>query len=137
MRFMTRALSFLAFIASGRSGSPLPLGPPATVRLERPTPTLQQSNPSNVQFTDVTAAAGIHFRHDRAASDQKLYLETMGAGAGWIDYDQDGFLDAILINSGYTPFFHPPSAPQPAPYRNKRDGPFTDGPAASGIHSVG
>ena len=72
------------------------------------------ANPYNVQFADVTAASGIHFHHERAASDQKLYLETMGAGAGWIDYNQDGYLDAILINSGYTPFFHPPAAPQPA-----------------------
>jgi len=95
------------------------------------------SNPYNVQFTDVTAASGIHFRHERAASDQKLYLETMGAGAGWLDYNQDGYLDAILINSGYTPFFHPPAAPQPALYRNNRDGTFTDVTAASGIRSDG
>jgi enediyne biosynthesis protein E4 len=137
MRFMTRALAFLAIIASGRSGSPLPLGPPATVRLERPTPTLQQSNPSNVQFTDVTAAAGIHFRHDRAASDQKLYLETMGAGAGWIDYDQDGFLDIFFVNSGYTPAFHPAQPPQPALYHNNGDGTFTDVTAKAGIHTNG
>jgi hypothetical protein len=95
------------------------------------------ANPYNVQFADVTAASGIHFHHERAASDQKLYLETMGAGAGWIDYNQDGYLDAILINSGYTPFFHPPAAPQPALYRNNRDGTFTDVTAASGIRSDG
>ena len=61
----------------------------------------------------------------------------MGAGAGWLDYNQDGYLDAILINSGYTPFFHPAAAPQPALYRNNGDGTFTDVTAASGIHSDG
>src|SRR5262249_54523433 len=42
-------------------------------------------NPFGVHFRDVTNAAGIHFHHERAASDEKLYLETMGAGVAWID----------------------------------------------------
>ena len=45
----------------------------------------------------------------RAASSEKLYLETIGAGVGWIDYDQDGFLDAFFVNSGATPHFKPPA----------------------------
>src|SRR6202050_3510705 len=95
------------------------------------------ANPFHVQFEDVTREAGIHFHHERAASPEKLYLETMGAGVAWLDYNQDGYLDAILINSGYTPFFHPPAAPQPALYRNNRDGTFTDVTASSKIRSDG
>src|SRR5277367_3596882 len=106
---------------------------PAQKKTARP----NSANPYNVQFADVTAQSGIHFHHQRAASDQKLYLETMGAGVGWLDYNQDGYFDAILINSGYTPYFHPPTPPQPALYRNNRDGTFTDVTAASGIHSDG
>jgi len=104
---------------------------------QKKSPALNPANPFQVQFADVTGSSGIHFHHERAASDQKLYLETMGAGAGWLDYNQDGYLDAILINSGNTPFFHPPTAPQPALYRNNRDGTFTDVTATSGIHSEG
>src|SRR3984885_12312255 len=44
------------------------------------------TNPYHVEFRDVTSAAGIHFHHERAASPQRLYLETMGAGGAWIDY---------------------------------------------------
>src|SRR6202044_2660083 len=95
------------------------------------------ANPFHVQFEDVTREAGIHFHHERAASPEKLYLETMGAGVAWIDYRQDGYLDAFFVNSGYTPFFHPKDPPQPALYRNNHDGTFTDETAASKIHTDG
>ena len=87
----------------------------------------------DARFEDVTQPAGIRFRHERAASREKLYLETMGAGVGWIDYDQDGFLDAIFVNSGATPHFQPPSPPQPALYRNNGDGSFSDVTQKSGL----
>src|SRR5277367_3651298 len=83
------------------------------------------TNPYHVEFRDVTNAAGIHFHHERASSPQRLYPETMGAGVAWIDYNQDGYLDAFFVNSGYTPYYHPLLPPQPALYRNNRDGTFT------------
>src|ERR1700685_1715556 len=95
------------------------------------------TNPYHVEFHDVTSAAGIHFHHERASSPQRLYPETMGAGVGWIDYNQDGYLDAIFVNSGYTPYYHPLLPPQPALYRNNRDGTFTDVTEQSKIHSDG
>ena len=102
------AVIFLACDLSASRSSP---PQQKTQRPLQPNP----ANPYSVQFADVTAQSGIHFHHERAASDQKLYLETMGAGAGWIDYNQDGYLDAILINSGYTPFFHPARRPATSP----------------------
>jgi enediyne biosynthesis protein E4 len=95
------------------------------------------ANPYGVQFRDVTRAAGIHFHHERAASADKLYYETMGAGVAFLDYNQDGRLDIFFVNSGYTPFFHPAQPPQPALYRNNGDGTFTGVTAASGIHADG
>jgi hypothetical protein len=85
------------------------------------------------RFEDVTRPAGIRFKHERAASREKLYLETMGAGVGWLDYDQDGFLDAFFANSGATPHFKPAAPPQPALYRSNGDGTFTDVTAKSGL----
>jgi enediyne biosynthesis protein E4 len=106
-------------------------------RASRSPKEVTQANPFHVQFVDVTREAGIRFHHERAASPQKLYLETMGAGVAWLDYDQDGFQDAFLVNSGYTPYFHPSQPPQPALYHNNGDGTFTDVTAKSGIHSDG
>jgi enediyne biosynthesis protein E4 len=94
-------------------------------------------NPYHVQFRDVTREAGIHFHHERASSAQKLYVETMGPGVAWIDYNNDGYLDAFFVNSGVTPFFHADPPPQPALYRNNRNGTFTDVTAQSKIHTDG
>ncbi|MDH3522810.1 MAG: CRTAC1 family protein [Acidobacteriota bacterium] len=89
-----------------------------------------------VRFEDRSRQVGIDFRHERAASWEKLYVETMGAGVGWLDYDQDGWLDAFFVNSGATPNFAPPEPPQPALYRNLGDGTFVDVTRESGL-SVG
>jgi len=95
------------------------------------------ANRYSVQFRDVTGPAGIRFHHERATSEQKLYTETMGAGVAWMDYNQDGWLDAFFVNSGFTPFFHPDRAPQPALYRNNGDGTFTDVTEQAGIRNRG
>ena len=32
-------------------------------------------------------------------SEEKNYIETMGSGVGWIDYDQDGLMDLYFVQS--------------------------------------
>ena len=132
----SRGLILLLAFCPGLLADPPQKAPPKALRsaTKEPAP---PANPDGVQFQDVTSKSGIHFRHERAASDQKLYLETMGAGVGWLDYDQDGFLDIFFVNSGVTPAFHPDTPPQPALYRNNGDGTFTDVTAKSGIHTDG
>src|SRR5918997_1437742 len=51
------------------------------------------------QFTDITAAAGIKFRHNSGAFGKKYLPETLGAGAAFLDYDSDGWQDIFLVNS--------------------------------------
>ena len=50
-------------------------------------------------FTDVTAAAGIRFRHNNGAFGKKLLPETLGSGCAFLDFDNDGWQDILLINS--------------------------------------
>src|SRR2546422_2809551 len=108
----------------------------AAERLVAPSP---QSPPISipVRFTDVREAAGITWQQDATASDQKYYLETMGTGLGWIDYDQDGLLDLYLVQSAATDIYKPPRPLHSALYRNNGDGTFTDVTEKAGVGAEG
>src|SRR5271155_2275440 len=84
-----------------------------------------------VHFTDVTAAAGIHFVHNSGRAGKKWLPETMGSGCAFFDADGDGWLDILLINGkDWTPRGRHSTA---ALYRNNHDGTFTDIPRGSGL----
>ena len=90
-----------------------------------------------VTFTDVAKAAGLNFKQDSTASDQKLYLETMGTGVAWIDYDQDGLMDLFFVQSAATDLYQPPHPLRCALYHNNGDGTFTDVTRAAGLYREG
>ena len=90
-----------------------------------------------VIFLDVASAAGIRFQHDNAATSKKYLIETMGAGCGWIDYDQNGLFDLYLVNSAATKAYTPNKPPRSALYRNNGDGTFTDVTAQAGVGAEG
>src|SRR5262245_23526032 len=68
-------------------------------------PTIEGAKPRQtvavpkVLFTDVTAAAGIRFKHENGLSGKKLLPETMGGGVAILDFDRDGKQDILFINS--------------------------------------
>ena len=77
-----------------------------------------------IEFTDVTASAGIRFRHNNGAFGKKYLPETIGSGGAFFDHDNDGWQDILLVNSSDWPenkkrksFLH---------YQSNRDGTFTD-----------
>ena len=87
----------------------------------------------NVQFVDVTKKSGIDFVHVNGASGQKYLAETTGSGVGFLDYNNDGFLDIFLVNGGRTPDFSSSASADHALYRNNRDGTFTNVTRHAGI----
>jgi hypothetical protein len=91
-----------------------------------------------VRFTDVTKAAGIRFRHTNGAAGQKLLPETMGSGAAFLDYDNDGHQDLLLINSCAWPGHEDKQQPVPtlALYHNRGDGTFEEVTQAVGLDIV-
>lgn len=93
--------------------------------------------PAAVTFEEVTATAGIHFRHVSGASARKLLPETMGSGCAFLDYDNDGWQDVLFINGNQrlTAAFSGgiengrnalKAEPTLALYRNNHNGTFTD-----------
>src|SRR5947199_10592033 len=104
-------------------------GPPSTT-----TPTFT--------FTDVTEQAGTHFRHTNGGFGRKYLPETMGSGCAFLDFDNDGWLDILLLNDrplgsgGDTTRGAPSpksSGQTAALYRNNHNGTFTDVTPGSGL----
>src|SRR6266702_2311635 len=85
-----------------------------------------QAAPASVRYTDIRKSAGITFVQDSTWSEEKYYLETMGTGVAWLDYDQDGLMDLYFVQTGATDAYKPATPLKSALYRNNGDGTFTD-----------
>jgi enediyne biosynthesis protein E4 len=101
-------------------------GPSATASAPTAAP------PPAAVFTDVTAAAGLHFTHFNSASEHRYLPETMGAGVALFDYDGDDLPDVYLVNGAPLPGTTAAS-PTGALYRNLGGGRFADVTAAAGL----
>src|SRR3954466_4566136 len=79
------------------------------------------------------SASGIAWVHENAMSPDRYLPETMGPGVAFFDYDNDGWVDVFLVNSGQADFYQPKSPLKNALYRNNRDGTFTDVTDKAGV----
>jgi enediyne biosynthesis protein E4 len=88
---------------------------------------------AQIHFQDITAQAGIHFTHNNGAFGKKWLPETMGPGCAFIDYDNDGYPDILLVNG--TDFTGHPHGGTTTPklYHNNHDGTFTDVTRRAGL----
>jgi enediyne biosynthesis protein E4 len=85
-------------------------------------------------FTEVPASSsGISWVHVAGQSAEMYMPETVGPGCAFLDYDNDGWMDIYLVNSGPCDFFPPATPLRNALYRNNRDGTFTDVTAKAGV----
>ena len=91
--------------------------------------------PPTLRFTDITREAGIAFVHNNGAYGDKLLPESMGGGAAFLDFDNDGDQDLFFVNSTWWPGHVPPDAKPTthAFYANDGQGRFTDITAGSGL----
>ncbi len=88
-----------------------------------------QSGPSEPEplFIEVPpASSGIEWVHDNAMSPERYLPETLGPGCAFLDFDNDGWMDMYLVNSGPCDFWKPRKPIRNGLYKNNRDGTFTD-----------
>ena len=108
MRTTTVILVAIFTLGCGRDVPPVP--PPAI---------------AGIWFVDVAAASGLRFQHQSGARGRFLLPEIMGGGAGFIDYDGDGWLDIYLVQSGALDGARPPEVSNRI-FRNDGRGGFAD-----------
>jgi len=107
-----------------------------TAELYKPVP----KNHPDVTFTDITKRAGIHFTHFYGQRTIQL-PEDMGSGAAWVDYDQDGNEDLLVVNEAGSLTMTPDQVSKsPAHcelYHNNGNGTFTNVTKKAGINFQG
>ncbi len=133
--FAKRATLLIALVATGLLAAaqlPRPPASPQKSKLAAKAPA-----PSAPLFVDVTRAAGIDF-HLNCGSKEKLYIvETQCGGAAAFDYDNDGWLDILLIDGSSIEDYKAGKCHPPKLYHNNHDGTFTDVSAKSGLNFCG
>jgi len=96
--------------------------------------------PGATQFPFVVIppeASGIKWTHTSGKSPEKYLPESSGPGCAFLDYDNDGWMDIYLVNSGKCDFYNPNPPLRNALYRNNRDGTFTDVTEKAGVAAGG
>jgi hypothetical protein len=107
---------------STRNVAPAPRGKPSGL-------------PFHARFTDVAEAAGLRAPVVYGGIDRKSFIvETVGCGAAFLDYDNDGWLDIFLLGGTTLDGSRRGSSRL---YRNNRDGTFTDVTEKAGLSRTG
>lgn len=92
--------------------------------------------PFPAAFRDVAAQAGLTRPVVYGGTEQATYiLETMGSGVAWIDYDNDGWLDLLLLTGQRLK--DTPADATLRLYHNNRDGTFRDVTEKAGLSRQG
>ena len=94
----------------------------------------QQKQQHSIKFLDVTIQSGLgDFLHENGAFGEKWFPEPMGGGGGFIDYNNDGWQDILLVRGGTWPAKSNKMIPVLALYQNNGDGTFTDKTFEAGL----
>jgi hypothetical protein len=95
---------------------------------------LPQMDSSQAIFRDVAAQAGLRFKHVLGATGRFYAVENTPPGCAFFDFDNDGYLDIFLVQSGpVTAINTGEKRPFCALYHNQRNGTFADVTAGSGF----
>jgi hypothetical protein len=86
------------------------------------------------RFIDVTRESGIDFEHINGPKLRKDYIfEAKGGGVGFVDYDQDGWLDVLLAQGATLEGIKRGNAGCASLFRNRGDGTFVEVSKEAGL----
>jgi hypothetical protein len=123
--FLCECLVCLVFIA----------GCGNSVKIKNKNSLLPSSNGDFLQ--EIGAQAGINFIHSIGDNELDNIIESVGGGASFLDYDQDGFIDLFVCNGTWLDGFSKGTKSENATgnrlYRNKGDGTFEDVTQKAGL----
>jgi hypothetical protein len=95
----------------------------------------QTSRPAPIQFTDITAQAGIKFVHFKGSNGMAIIREVLGPGVCVADFDGDGWPDIYFVNG--RDLYNRGISARNALYHNNGDGTFTDVTEKAGVPGTG
>jgi hypothetical protein len=99
--------------------------------------TLQSPQIAVPVFTDIAVQAGLtHPVIYGGVESKKFIIETNGCGTAFFDYDNDGWMDLLVLSATRLEGF-PKDQPTNRLYRNNRNGTFTDVTAKAGLTRTG
>ena len=88
-------------------------------------------------FQEIGKEIGLDFVHSFGADHLYYIVESVGGGAAFLDYDQDGFMDIYTCSGTWVKGFSKSEEPEELPknhlYRNKQDGTFEDVTKKAGV----
>jgi hypothetical protein len=98
-----------------------------------------------VRLVDVAKSAGLTETTVYGGLERKRFIiETNGSGVAWIDYDNDGWIDALVLSGTQLEegtrrerSWPPGAAPSNRLYHNNHDGTFRDATGEAGLRRTG
>lgn len=98
---------------------------------------IESPAPNEEYFQEIAAEIGLDFVHSIGAADMENIIESVGGGAAFLDFDQDGFMDIYTCSGtwvdGFSKTKPPVSDHYNRLYRNLTDGTFQEVGKKAGV----
>jgi hypothetical protein len=88
-------------------------------------------------YQEIGQEIGLTFKHSIGAAEMQNIIESVGGGAAFLDYDQDGFMDIYVTSGtwlkGFSKSDRPKVLPENRLYHNRQNGTFEEVTQKAGV----
>lgn len=100
-------------------------------------PQIENPAPNEEYFQEIASEIGLDFIHSIGAAEMENIIESVGGGAAFIDFDQDGFMDIYTCSGTWVKGFSKTKPPESDNYnrlyRNLKNGTFQEVSKTAGV----